>query len=176
VVQVKLINEMSEQEALGELRRCCGSERWVQAMVARRPFADARNLLHCADQVWWQLSPADWREAFSHHPKIGDVENLRKKFATTATWSEGEQAGVSGAADKTLHELAAGNEAYEKKFGYIFIVCATGKTADEMLELLKKRLPNSPDDEIKNAAAEQAKITHIRLEKLCQEVQSQPTS
>ncbi len=109
---------------------------------------------------------ADWLEAFAAHPRIGDVDALRAKFAATAAWASGEQAGVAGASESTLRALAEGNRDYEAKFGHIFIVCATGKTADEMLGLLRERLANEPDAELAVAAAEQAKITAIRLRKL----------
>lgn len=135
-------------------------------MIERRPFKDAGHLFAVAGETWNNLKPGDWKEAFSHHPKIGDVNALREKFASTATWASGEQSGVSGAADETLKRLAEGNAEYERKFGYIFIVCATGKSAEEMLEMLEMRLKNPEDQELKIAAAEQAKITRIRLEKL----------
>ena len=131
------------------------------------PIADAKVLLHQATKIWNDLTEADWREAFTHHPKIGgDVAALREKFASTSTWAEGEQAAVKEASQATLEALAAGNTAYEQKFGYIFIVCATGKTAAEMLALLQARLPNTPEIEIIIAMGEQDKITRIRLEKL----------
>ncbi|HEY9792867.1 MAG TPA: 2-oxo-4-hydroxy-4-carboxy-5-ureidoimidazoline decarboxylase [Candidatus Obscuribacterales bacterium] len=175
-MQVKLINEWSKAQAVSELQRCCGSRAWASAMAARRPFEDAAQLLKAAEDIWWNLSGDDWLEAFSHHPKIGNVDNLRKKFASTASWSEGEQKGVDQASEKALEQLAAGNNDYESRFGYIFIVCATGKSAEEMLAILQRRLHNKPAEELKVAAAEQSKITALRLEKLCQEVQSQPTS
>ena len=160
------LNEESAGAARDELRRCCGASRWVEAMNARRPFRDQESLLTAADEVWWDLEEPDWREAFAHHPKIGDADALRRRFASTREWAAGEQSGVRSATDETLAALAAGNREYEDRFGYIFIVCATGKTADEMLSLLRARLPNSPPNEIRIAAAEQAKITRLRLEKL----------
>ncbi|GAB3317560.1 hypothetical protein GCM10027511_27980 [Hymenobacter humi] len=136
-------------------------------MVAIFPVADAETLMDQANTQWNKLSEADWREAFTHHPKIGgDVATLREKFASTSTWAEGEQASVKQASQETLEALAAGNTEYEQKFGYIFIVCATGKTAEEMLALLQARLSNKPEDEILIAAGEQNKITRLRLEKL----------
>jgi len=136
-------------------------------MVAIFPVAAAETLLHQASAIWNTLSETDWCEAFSHHPKIGgDVVALRQKFASTSAWAEGEQASVKQASQAKLEALAAGNTEYEQKFGYIFIVCATGKTAEEMLALLQARLPNRPVDEIKIAMGEQDKITRIRLEKL----------
>lgn len=154
--------------ALAEaLQKCCGSTAWVENMVAIFPIADAETLMDQANTQWNKLSEADWREAFTHHPKIGgDVAALREKFASTSTWAEGEQAAVKQASQETLEALAAGNTEYEKQFGYIFIVCATGKSAEEMLALLQARLSNKPEDEILIAASEQNKITRLRLEKL----------
>jgi 2-oxo-4-hydroxy-4-carboxy-5-ureidoimidazoline decarboxylase len=124
------------------------------------------ELLEDAEEQWWQCSEADWKEAFAHHPKIGDIDSLKKKFASTAAWASGEQSGVNAAGDEIIKALAEGNRLYEEKFGYIFIVCATGKTAKEMLELLQERIKNDPGEEIKIAAEEQNKITKLRIEKL----------
>jgi 2-oxo-4-hydroxy-4-carboxy-5-ureidoimidazoline decarboxylase len=135
-------------------------------MTARRPFESADALFAAAEDVWAGLGRDDWLEAFAAHPRIGDIDGLRKKFATTADWSAGEQAGVAGAAEQVLRDLAAGNADYEARFGHTFIVCATGKTAAEMLALLRARLANDPAAELRVAAAEQAKITRLRLEKL----------
>ena len=160
------LNDLPAAEARAELLRCCGSSRWVKAMLARRPIADAATLFAAADEVWWSLEPAEWREAFAHHPRIGDRDSLRARFATTAQWAAGEQAGVDEAAEELLASLAEANQAYEERFGYIFIVCATGKSAEEMLALLLARLPHPPQEEIRIAAGEQARITRLRLEKL----------
>jgi 2-oxo-4-hydroxy-4-carboxy-5-ureidoimidazoline decarboxylase len=135
-------------------------------MVRSRPFASRDALFEAADRVWQALAEPDWLEAFSHHPKIGDVKALAEKFKSTSNWAKGEQGGTSGAAPAILEGLAAGNRAYEGKFGFIFIVCATGKSAEEMLELLNGRLPNDRATELAIAAGEQAKITRLRLEKL----------
>ncbi len=151
-------------EAPTLLTTCCGSTRWVERMLARRPFGSRDALLDAARHEWWALGPDDWRDAFSHHPKIGDGDTLRTRFAATRDLSEKEQAGVTGASEAVLDALAEGNRAYEEKFGYIFIVCATGKSAEEMLALLRERLPNEPEKEIRIAAQEQAKITAIRLD------------
>jgi 2-oxo-4-hydroxy-4-carboxy-5-ureidoimidazoline decarboxylase len=134
--------------------------------VAQRPFADADALFSAAETVWSSLSPDDWREAFRHHPRIGDKEALRERFQATRDWAASEQAGALGASESVLDALAAGNRDYEERFGYIFIVCATGKSADEMLALLRSRLAHAAEDEIRVAAAEQARITRLRLEKL----------
>ena len=134
--------------------------------MKRRPFGSRDQLLTAARDDWFALGPADWREAFRHHPRIGDRDALRRRFAATAHLAEKEQSGVAGASDVVLTALADGNRAYEQKFGYIFIVCATGQTADEMLRALNARLPNHPEDEILIAAVEQAKITALRLLRL----------
>src|SRR5262245_37656217 len=138
-------------------------------MLARRPFRDREALFDAGEATWLALEPGDWRAAFAHHPKIGDIASLRSRFASTAAWADGEQAGARAASEATLTRLAAGNRAYEERFGYIFIVCATGKSAAEMASLLERRLGNDPKTELRIAANEQAKITRLRLEKLLNE-------
>ena len=160
------LNNLSINQRKEHLRNCCGAERWVEKMNQQFPFPNKEALLQKAEETWNDLNEADWREAFSHHPKIGDIKSLKEKFASTANLAANEQSSVQQASQKTIEELAAGNAAYEEKFGYIFIVCATGKPAEEMLRLLQERLPNNKKDEIKIAAAEQAKITKLRLQKL----------
>jgi 2-oxo-4-hydroxy-4-carboxy-5-ureidoimidazoline decarboxylase len=160
------INAWTDDEACASFRRCCGSTLWSEQMARLRPFDSEAALCEAAERAWWGLSPVDWLEAFASHPKIGDVNALRARFAATAAWSAREQAGVEGASEEVLRELAEGNDRYHERFGYRFIVCATGKTAEEMLALLRLRLSNEPDYEIKVAAAEQAKITRIRLERI----------
>lgn len=161
------LNQLSETEAIAVLQRCCGSSKWAREMASHRPFADLDALHQAADEIWEGVDKEDVLEAFQHHPKIGaDIDELRKKFAATATWSSGEQSAVGSAKEETLRALRDGNIAYEKKFGFIFIVCATGKSAEEMLEILHARLPNNPEEELAIAKGEQAKITHLRLEKL----------
>lgn len=159
-------NRLPAEQAEAELLRCCGAKRWVREMLARRPFSSLQSCCAVADDVWARMERADILEAFSHHPRIGDVDGLRKKFASTAKWASGEQSGVNSADEATLKELADRNQAYEQKFGHIFIVCATGKTAREMLEILKGRFGNDPKSELLLAAEEQRKIIRIRLEKL----------
>jgi 2-oxo-4-hydroxy-4-carboxy-5-ureidoimidazoline decarboxylase len=156
-------NLASPDDARAQLHACCGSARWVERMLSRRPFASRDALLTAAREEWFTLTPDDWREAFRHHPSIGDREALRARFPGTAHLSEREQAGVAGASDAILDALAEANRAYAQKFSYIFIVCATGKSAGEMLALLRARLLNGPDAEIRIAAEEQARITALRL-------------
>lgn len=162
-------NSLSQTEAVETLTHCCGSSRWVTKMESLRPFENIKSLLKLSLKVWNELSESDWQEAFSHHPKIGDLESLKKKFSTTREWAEQEQKGSAEASMAVLRALALGNQTYENRFGYIFIVCATGKKAEEMLAILESRLNNSSEIEIKIAAGEQAKITQIRLEKLIHE-------
>jgi allantoicase len=161
------LNGMSPTDAAACLSHCCGSTRWVAAMVASRPFTSRTHLHGAAEQAWWHLDQADWHEAFTHHPRIGaDREALREKFGATAAWAQGEQSGVAGADETVLEALAEGNAAYQARFGYIFIVCATGLAADEMLARLRSRLDLEPQAELRVAAGEQAKITAIRIDKL----------
>ena len=157
------LDAASEAEAGAFLATCCGSTRWVQRMLARRPFGSSDRLQDAAREEWFALAPEDWREAFAHHPKIGDRASLRARFPRTASLSAAEQSGVAAASAETLDALAELNGAYEKKFGYIFIVCAAGKSAEEMLEILRARIENDPDRELRTAAEEQAKITALRL-------------
>ncbi|MBX9572344.1 MAG: 2-oxo-4-hydroxy-4-carboxy-5-ureidoimidazoline decarboxylase [Candidatus Obscuribacterales bacterium] len=162
------INKLTAHEAAEAFNRCCGSKEWVTRMLAKRPFPSIDSIFESAKEIWWQLDRKDWLEAFSHHPKIGDLDSLKKKFAGTADLAASEQASVNAAREETLQALAKGNKEYEDKFGYIFIVCATGKSPEEMLSLLQSRLPNNDADEIKIAAEEQSKITRLRLERICQ--------
>ena len=158
------IDTADPADALATLAACCGSSRWAARMVARRPFGSRDLLLSTAREQWWALSPDDWLEAFSHHPRIGDRASLAARFPATHHLSAREQAAVADAAEDVLTALADANQAYVDRFGYIFIVCATGKTANEMLELLRERLPNDPDTELRIAAEEQARITALRLD------------
>ena len=157
----------SEDGAREMLTRCCGASRWVEAMLSRRPFANDTQLFEIAEHEWSRMTREDILEALEHHPRIGaNLDELRKKYASTATWAAGEQSGASAADEATLTALRDGNLKYELRFGHIFVVCATGKTAAEMLALLNARIQNEPNFELQIAAAEQAKITRIRLEKL----------
>lgn len=166
-LRLEALNARSHGEVVAELERCCGSHVWVEKMLARRPFKSVEELFSSADDIWFKLAAEDWLEAFAHHPRIGgDLESLRAKFASTASWAENEQRGVSQATEDVLHQLAKLNDDYFEKYGFIFIVCATGKSAQEMLDILKSRMPNEKENELKVAAGEQAKITRIRLEKL----------
>lgn len=165
---VTKLNGLSAEQATTEFLKACGSKRWVAAMVAQRPFASPEALLAAAEREWNQLGTEDFLEAFAAHPRIGEKKAAPKNDAVGAhfgKWSSQEQAGAAAAAQTTLERLKAQNDAYFDTHGFIFIVCASGKSADEMLGLLEARLPNDTATEIRNAAAEQAKITALRLNK-----------
>jgi OHCU decarboxylase len=159
-VRLADLNALDDGAAAGALLRCCGSSRWAREMAAARPFDSVDAMAGTADAIWAALDRADWLEAFGAHPKIG------AEGAGRAGWSDEEQAGVADAAERTKRRLADANRDYEARFGYIFIVCATGKTADEMLALLEARLRHDAGEELPIAAEEQRKITQLRLRKL----------
>ena len=135
-------------------------------MVSERAFESVDDLMEKADRVWGTLEPNDWLEAFRSHPKIGEKKAAAAVSDESKRWSEAEQSGVSNAATQTIQALAELNQKYQDKFGYIFIVCATGKSSEEMLAILRQRLRNDAGEELRIAAAEQAKITKLRLQKL----------
>jgi OHCU decarboxylase len=160
------LNSLSQDDAEAELLSCCGSTLWARRMGEERPFRDLEELLAKADAVWWALDPEDWLEAFSRHPKIGEKDAARAQSPDARDWSRQEQAGSHSADEETKLALVQLNGEYERKFGFIYIVCATGKSADEMLSLLEARLKNEVDTELRIAAEEQRRITHLRLAKL----------
>jgi OHCU decarboxylase len=141
-------------------------------MAARRPFLDLNGLFETADSIWRDLEPADWLEAFTRHPQIGEMAEAGSE--SSRRWAEGEQAGARVAAESVRAKLAQGNQAYREKFGYIFIVCATSKSAEEMLALLDQRLQNDSAHELTMAAEQQRLITRLRLEKLLTAERSLP--
>lgn len=160
------LNNQTVEQANHTFMQCCTSSTWVKAMVQARPFSDNNALVKQADLAWQALEDADYLEAFEGHPKIGDVSSLRAKYANTKALAGNEQGLVKEASDDVLQVLSQGNADYEDKFGFIFIVCATGKSAKEMSDLLQARLPNNKAIELVNAAEEQRKIFHLRIEKL----------
>ncbi len=160
-MNLKDFNNLSKEEAALHLFSCCGSKHWVDEIMLQFPFSNEQKLIEAATDIWYnQCTEIDWRESFTHHPKIGDVNSLKEKFAGK------EQAGVASANDEVINALAKANADYENKFGFIFIVCATGKSAQEMLDLLNDRLNNSVEEELNIAMGEQHKITIIRFKKL----------
>jgi len=163
VTAAAYLNSLPVAAARAALGRCCGARHWVDAMLAARPFGSDAELLATAERVWWGLGRADWLEAFAAHPRIGGRGG---RGGPTTDWARREQAGADGAAEATLAALAQGNRAYEARFGHVFLISATGRTADEMLGALRGRLTNDPATELRVAAEEQAKITRLRLDKL----------
>jgi allantoicase len=155
---VRHVNTLPDDEAARALGRCCASSSWVRGMLAARPFASWDAMTDTARRLWIEAGPEQWREAFAAHPRIGEKSDSQ--------WSRVEQAGATAASGDTLSALAAANRRYEERFGHIFIVCASGKSADEMLAIIRARLGNTPEEEIRIAAEEQVKITELRLERL----------
>jgi allantoicase len=160
------MNSLPADEAAKELRQCCGSQRWVADVVEGRPYSSLEALLTRANEVWSSLDQSDWLEAFRSHPRIGEKKAAEKVSAQSQQWSSHEQAGMSNASREIANSLAALNRAYELKFGYIFIIYATGKTPEEMVSALRERLQHATEAELPIAAAEQARITELRLKKL----------
>ena len=164
--EIKWLNSLPADEAINQFKSCCCATRWAEQMVHRRPFATRDELVATGNEVWWSLTSDDWLEAFRAHPKIGEKKAVSVASVQSAQWSNSEQAGVRNASDETTELLAKLNREYETTFGYIFIVCATGKSAEEMLAILRERIGNEPGKELRIAAGEQAKITELRLKKL----------
>ncbi len=159
-------DHLPEEKKKELLLQCCGSSAWVNKMLTVFPVEDLVELLEAAEEKWFGCSKEEWKEAFEHHPKIGDTASLKEKFTNTAKWAAAEQSGVNNSNEETLHGLVKANNDYQNKFGFIFIICATGMSAEEMLSELQARLNNNEQEEVEIAAAEQLKITKLRLEKL----------
>ena len=160
------LNLLQPEAAEGEFLKCCGSKKWTQQMSRHLPFRGERDLLETAEQVWWSLDSEDWLEAFRSHPKIGEEKAATQASADSLSWSRKEQKGVANAGPRALELLRELNRHYEEKFGFIYIVCATGKNSEELLQILQERLENEPETELRIAAEEQALITQLRLQKL----------
>ncbi|HVF40295.1 MAG TPA: 2-oxo-4-hydroxy-4-carboxy-5-ureidoimidazoline decarboxylase [Gemmatimonadaceae bacterium] len=170
-MKLSTINEMPESTARELLADCCGSSTWVREMLQRRPFHSTAELQSVADELWPLLERPDWLEAFAHHPRIGERQGSIAQGARGAAWSADEQGG-SRSPDTDNHsgeELLVANREYESRFGHIYIVCATGRTREEMLAIARQRLKNDPDTELVEAAREQMAITRLRLDKLIDE-------
>ena len=164
--KLEQLNQAAKETAEADFINCCGSQTWARMMTEARPFADVAALIKQAEQIWLNLDARDWLEAFAAHPKIGAKKAVSQQSAQAVEWSDAEQSGTQTAADSVRDELEKANRLYEEKFGFIFIVFATGKSAEEMLDLCRRRLNNDADAEIRIAADEQRKITEIRLKKL----------
>lgn len=164
--KLEQLNQAAKEKAKSDFLNCCGSQNWAQKMTEARPFSNVAALLNQAKQIWQTLDAKDWLEAFAAHPKIGSRQAAPKQQAQSAEWSNAEQSDTQAATDSVLDKLTESNRLYEEKFGFIFIVYATGKSAEEMLGVCKERVRNNTDTEIRIAADEQRKITEIRLKKL----------
>ncbi len=162
------LNTLPETSARTELLKCCGATRWVEQLLAQRPFSDAEMLHRLADEVWVKMVAADWLEAFAAHPRIG-ASKPPEVAKDTALWTSKEQSGMQSADECIKVEMAEKNVEYERCFGFIHIVCASGKSAPELLDILTRRLYSDRDTELRTAAGEQLKITHLRLDKLLNE-------
>ncbi len=162
----RYLNNLSADEGRAELLRCCHSTNWADQMMANRPFADGTELLALADSIWNGLDEDDWREAFAAHPMIGDQQVHRNAAPGTGRWAQAEQEGVAGSSAEVLNALAAGNQLYRERYGFVFLICATGLSAAEMLGQMQTRLLHTHHHEIRVASEEQRQITRLRLEKL----------
>jgi 2-oxo-4-hydroxy-4-carboxy-5-ureidoimidazoline decarboxylase len=163
---IERLNSLDDYHFREVLLKCSGSPVWCEQMAQLRPFLDADDLIGKSSRAWEKLSTQDWLDAFRSHPQIGDVESLRDRFSSTAAWASGEQSGIYSTSQEILKSLAEGNATYEKRFGHIFIVSASGKSAEEMLSILNGRLCNSSEVELSISSAEHKKITQLRIEKL----------
>jgi len=155
-------NSLDAASAAREVVPCCGSSAWAEGLAALRPFADAQELFAASDRIWTPLSEPAWREAFDSHPRIGQ-QHARSATAQSLSWSSAEQRAAMSDEDATKLALAEGNRQYEERFGRIFIVCASGKSAAEILAILNDRLNNTPAAELLEAAEQQRQITQLRL-------------
>ena len=158
-------NQLPQEQAAREILVCCGSNAWAGSMAEKRPIGDELSLIETSDTIWLSLGEADWMEAFRSHPRIGEARAESNSASQSSAWSEQEQQKAEIAEEALKTALKWGNREYEQKFGRIFIVCATGKSAGEILEILRRRLHNDEATELRQAAEEQRKIMHIRLKK-----------
>ena len=149
--------------AAREILPCCGSQAWAAEMAARRPFADAEAVFLVADAVWIGLPESAWQEAFASHPRIGQQEAQGEATPEALAWSRAEQSAAVSKDEPVQRALAEGNRRYEERFGRIFIVCANGRTAAEILTLLERRLGYEPVVELQEAAEQQRQIMQLRL-------------
>jgi OHCU decarboxylase len=158
-------NTAPEQTAIEAMLTCCGATRWAAAMIAARPIPTPESLHATADSIWSKMREPDWLEAFACHPRIGSRKPATHASSQSTSWSNQEQSSTESAAEQTLSRLAALNAQYEERFGFTYIVCATGRSAEEMLAILERRLSSDRPTELAEAAEQQRQITHIRLKK-----------
>lgn len=162
-IAIDAFNRLDSHAAAVLLTACCGARRWIVRMVNGRPYDSLKSILEQADDCWWSLDASDWREAFAHHPRIGEQTDVVSQNGRASRWSVREQSGMDAAHEDVRDAIAEANRAYEERFGYTYIVYATGKTSEEMLALVRTRLHNAPDVELRVAAEEQRQITRLRL-------------
>jgi 2-oxo-4-hydroxy-4-carboxy-5-ureidoimidazoline decarboxylase len=155
-------NSLDAESAVREILPCCGSRAWAEGMAAQRPFASAHQLLAASDAVWANLDESAWREAFAAHPRIGQ-QNAPGATAQSLAWSSEEQRAAAAPDAAARLALAEGNRQYEERFGRIFIVCAAGRSAAEILAILQRRMQNTAAAEMLEAAEQQRQITQLRL-------------
>lgn len=158
-------NRLASADAIAEIVPCCGSTSWAQLLANRRPIASELLLLAASDDIWRSLDPPDWLEAFQAHPRIGESCAKAPVGPQSQSWSRQEQGQVATVGETVKTELAEANQAYEQKFRHIFIVCATGKSAAEILAILRRRMQNDGNTELREAAEAQRQITQLRLKK-----------
>jgi 2-oxo-4-hydroxy-4-carboxy-5-ureidoimidazoline decarboxylase len=158
-------NRLAQEEAEREILACCGSRTWAASMALKRPIHDELSLIETSDAIWRSLGESSWLEAFRSHPRIGETRAEKISTAQSSAWSEQEQQKAATAEEAVKMALKWGNREYEQKFGRIFIVCAAGKSASEILEILRRRLHNDDATELQQAAEEQRQIMHLRLKK-----------
>lgn len=161
------LNAMGSESAREAFLRCCGSTRWAATMTELRPFASPEALFLAAECEWWKLDTSQWLEAFGRHPRIG--ERPQENAGASTSWARQEQSGAASASERTSLRLRELNTEYEERFGHVYLICATGRTADEMLAILESRLANDADAEMREAAEQQRQITRLRLERLLNE-------
>jgi OHCU decarboxylase len=168
-VTVEELNALPHAKAVEVFTACCGAHRWVAGMVERRPFSAADEVVAVGNELWRQMKERDWREAFDHHPRIGESRSAVAQDKQAASWSVGEQSRAATVDAGIQRQIADANVAYEARFGHIYIVCAAGRSADELLAIARSRMSNDPATEMRVAAEEQRKITELRLRKLLAE-------
>jgi OHCU decarboxylase len=156
-------NQLPEPDALATVLACCGSNAFARAVVRGRPYPDSESLLARSDEIWWSLGERDWLEAFARHPRIG--ESTAHASPQFSAWSTEEQSRARAADEPVVDSLARKNREYEARHGFIYIVCASGRSAEELLAILDRRLRNSTEVELREAAEQQRQITHLRIGK-----------
>jgi 2-oxo-4-hydroxy-4-carboxy-5-ureidoimidazoline decarboxylase len=166
MLTLEQLNALPPFDAAEHLRACCGSSRWVEALVAARPFESLEAALAAADRIWWTTGPEDWNEALACHPRIGETASQTRVSDTARGWSVKEQEAVAASEESTRRQLDSAIQEYERKFGWIYVVFASGRGAQELLADLHTRMANDPERERMVTAREQLAITELRLRRM----------